>query len=137
MSGSFRPTIKQETKMKENQGALCVCGWVIQNDDDWKKITRQLNPQKYPYQNAWQEDLGGDKFSEVVEKAFTTLKKHLEFEKITITFEHKFAADNSLLFGVFAPEGGAADSFIEEVQKNKDAYKRVSSFLGQATFHIK
>ena len=59
------------------------------------------------------------------------------FEKITITFEHKFAADNSLLFGVFAPEGGAADSFIEEVQKNKDAYKRVSSFLGQATFHIK
>lgn len=123
--------------MKENQGALCVYGWTIGDDENWKKITRQLNPQKYPYKNAWLEDAENDKFCDVVEKAFSTLKKHLEFEKITITFAHKFASDNSLLFGIFAEEGGNGDDFIEQVQKNKDAFKRISSFLGEPHFHIK
>ncbi|MBR5965412.1 MAG: hypothetical protein IK015_04790 [Treponema sp.] len=123
--------------MKENQGAMCVYGWTIKDDENWKKITRQLNPQKYPYKNAWLEDVGDDKFEAVVEKAFTTLRKHLGFENIEITFEHKFAGDKTLLFGVFAEDGATADDFIEQVQKNKDAYKRVSSFLGEARFHIK
>lgn len=123
--------------MKDEDGAKCVYGWIIENDDAWKKITRQLNPQKYPYKNAWQEDLGDDKFSDVVEKAFSTLRKHLEFEKIAITFEHKFSRDNCLMFGVFADPSINADDFCASLSKNKDAFKRVSSFLGEPHFSIR